>query len=351
MRPLHIVGIVALVIGLFFSGWLSSDIYRSMQKTGSKQIETTPIDYSRYEILKLQDAKPNVTSFVIGDLLNETEKYNAYEFSMIFSPDPENQKQKKVTGRLTIPNVDTPKGVIVMLRGYVDKTVFKSGDGTKNAGNYFTEDGYITVAPDFLGYGESDTESSHIFEARFQTYTTVLALLETIEGSSLNPNILSGNSQVTNLLTNQYPIFIWSHSNGGHIALTILEITKEKYPTVLWAPVTKPFPYSVLYYTDESNDQGVFIRKQLALFEQTHTAKAYSLREYLPLIEAPIAIYQGTADTAVPYLWSREIAQVLRELGKDVEYNEYAGSDHNLRPAWDSIVEANLEFFDKYSKK
>ena len=48
-------------------------------------------------------------------------------------------------------------------------------------GEYLSENGYITLAPDFLGYGGSDIESSNIFEARFQTYTTVLTLLKSIE--------------------------------------------------------------------------------------------------------------------------------------------------------------------------
>ena len=101
-------------------------------------------------------------------------------------------------------------------------------------GEYFRDNEYITLAPDFLGYGGSDSESSNIFESRFQTYTTVLTLLKSINKENF-PN------------WDQKNIFIWAHSNGGQIALTVLEITGENYPTVLWAPVTESFPYSILF--------------------------------------------------------------------------------------------------------
>ena len=65
-------------------------------------------------------------------------------------------------------------------------------------------------------------------------------------------------------------IFFWGHSNGGQVALTILEITGKDYPTTLWAPVTKPFPYSILYYTDESEDKGKYIRRELSRFENLY---------------------------------------------------------------------------------
>ena len=59
--------------------------------------------------------------------------------------------------------------------------------GTKKIGEYFANNGYITLAPDFLGYGGSDSESENIFESRFQTYTTVVSLIKSIEKGVLNP--------------------------------------------------------------------------------------------------------------------------------------------------------------------
>src|SRR5690606_5347887 len=93
---------------------------------------------------------------------------------------------------------------------------------------------------------------------------------------------------------NNDDVFIWAHSNGGQIALTTLEATGKMIPTSLWAPVTKPFPYSVLYYTDESADRGKFIRTELAKFEAIYNADQFAITDYVDRIKAPIQLHQGT---------------------------------------------------------
>jgi dipeptidyl aminopeptidase/acylaminoacyl peptidase len=149
-------------------------------------------------------------------------------------------------------------------------------------------------------------------------------------------------------------IGIWAHSNGGHIALTILEISKINYPTVLWAPVSKPFPYSILYYTNESEDKGKYIRKELAKFEETYDTDAFSLDNYFPDIAAHLQIHQGTADDAVPVEWSKNLYNILRKSYKDQKFNYdldlfvYPGADHNLQPVWESATARSLSFFKKH---
>ena len=75
--------------------------------------------------------------------------------------------------------------------------------------------------------------------------------------------------------------------------MTILSITKENYPTVLWAPVSQPFPYSILYYTNESDDKGKFIRQELSKFESFYDVEKFNFVNYLDQIKADILLIQG----------------------------------------------------------
>src|SRR6185369_15272303 len=104
-------------------------------------------------------------------------------------------------------------------------------------------------------------------------------------------------------------------------------------------PASKPFPYVVLYFTDESNDGGKFIRNELARFENIYDVDNYSYTNYIDSINAPIQIHQGTADDAVPIGWTNELVGKLKKTDKDVTYHTYPGADHNLRPSWDEVVE------------
>jgi alpha-beta hydrolase superfamily lysophospholipase len=333
--------LIYLVIGIIFftAGWFLKDFIKSASKspkTVIQQIRPRPLD--KYTIENLSQKTITPTEIKIERLLKEEKSFTTYLFSISFDPTLENKTQKKVTGVLNIPAKGKNFPLVLMLRGFVDQKTYTSGTGTKRAAEFFAQKGFITVAPDFLGYGESDKESENIFESRFQTYTTVLTLLSSFGSPSF--------TKATEDKWDNKNIFLWGHSNGGQIALTVLEITGKSYPTTLWAPVSKPFPYSILYYTDESEDLGKLIRKELAKFEEDYDVNLYSIHNYFGQIHAPIQIHQGTADDAVPVDWTKKLVKNLKSLDLDIDLYLHIGADHNLQPSWNTVVTRDLKFFN-----
>lgn len=321
------------LIGVFWLGFFGRDylVRNTPQNPIITKIIERPLD--KYTIAKLSQTTVSPIAITIGENIHEEALFTSYLFEMQLDPALENGSPRKVTGLMNIPKGTGPFPVIVMFRGYVDQEAYQTGDGTRKSAEVFARNGFITVAPDFFGYGGSDPEAEDIFEARFQTYTTALTTLISVE------TIKEWNGR---------NIFIWGHSNGGQIALTALEITGKDYPTVLWAPVTKPFPYSILYYTDESEDRGKFIRKELAAFEELYDVEAYSIHNYYAKLQAPIELHQGTADDAVPVDWSTTFVKGLEKLEKNIDYYTYPGADHNLQPAWNTVVGRTVAFFKSF---
>lgn len=341
---MRIIVLTLMSIFIFFIGTAAGYIFApkiGTTKQALEQIQLNPKPLNRYSIPGLQNFLPESGQINIEKKLNETDDYNSYLIDFKFNPGQKNDDIKKTTGLINIPKNVDKTALIVLIRGYVDQSIYETGMGTSRVGEYLAQNGYITISLDYLGYGGSDSESANIFETRFQTYTTTLALLKTLKKEGLPSNI-------QNLWDNK--IGIWAHSNGGQIALTTLAVTKQTIPTVLWAPVTKPFPYSVLYYTDESADEGYFIRKELSKFESLYLASEFSFTNYLEKISAPIQIHQGTADDAVPEDWSSEFANKLKTKDIEVEYLVYPGADHNLMPTWNDTVSKTLEFFNSKLK-
>lgn len=263
-------------------------------------------------------------------------------FSFEFDPTLEYKKNaqlKKVTGYINTDKSDKKQPIVILLRGYVDKSIYQSGVGTKRVGENLSQNGYITLAPDFLGYAGSSIESSNIFEARFQTYTTTLTLIKSINKENF-PNWDGKN------------IFIWGHSNGGQITLTVLEILGMSNPdliqgSVLWAPVTENFPYSVLFYTNESEDNGKYIRRELSKFETEYDVEKYSLTNYLDKITAPIEYHYGTNDDAIPYEWRDRFVTKMKSLHPTFTNYNHSGADHNMNPLWSDVMKNTLNFFEK----
>jgi dipeptidyl aminopeptidase/acylaminoacyl peptidase len=269
--------------------------------------------------------------------LSSEAAFTSYQFSFL------NDEGNKVTGMLNIPEKKRENlPVILMLRGYVDKDIYSTGVGTRPAGAVFARNGYIVVSPDFLGFGGSDPESADILEARFEKPSTVLSLLASLRNHPLN-NPKNGQE----IILKKSPLMIWAHSNGGQIALSILEITRMGIPTTLWAPVSLSFPESVTHFLPDLPDKGAYIRKDLSDFDSRYEGENYSIANYWPHISAPIQLHQGGLDDAVLPEWSANLAKTLN-LSLNINYFYYPNSDHQLRSDWNTVVARDLTFFEKH---
>jgi len=341
-RLLHFAKYFVIIFVSLFVGFLLSETETTQKVLPAATEILKDTKLKKYSMESLIDAEVPFGKFEILDTLEENDDFTSYLFSFEFAPGLDPDETKITTGILNLPTTDGDKNfpLVIMIRGFVDQEIYASGMGTSRAAEVFVEAGYMTISPDFLGYAGSSEESGNIFETRFQTYTTVMALLKSIKSGSF--------ADITDRSWDRDNTFIWAHSNGGQVALTVLAATGDDIPTTLWAPVTKPFPYSILYYTDSSIDGGKFLRRELSDFEKDYDVDRFSFTNYLGGIEAPIKINQGTADDAIPTDWTDEFVGLLESFDKEVVYRKFPGADHNLRPNWVSAVESDLGFFEEH---
>lgn len=359
--------IVGFILGLAAGWWLSKNfsLFNSANLESNpllspltEQIQEQVLPLNKYRIAELQKYSYQTSPLTIEKELEKESTYTSYLFSYT-------TMGKKMSGVINVPaNIDRnqdPK-VIVLLRGYVPQETYTSGTGTRNAAIYFAERGFVTVAPDFFGYGESDPEFEDEWEARFAKPIQVIELLKSIETQGVP---LDGTAFQQSPSKN---IGIWAHSNGGQIALTTLEILQQPIPTTLWAPVTAPFPYSVLFFSDEEADEGKQARAWVNLLENKYNVLEFSLTQHLNKLTGPLLLHHGTADDAALVSWSDEFVQKvkienerrenenrrvsspsaaqLKELPLvDLTYYKYPNADHNLRPVWDTVIARDLAFF------
>lgn len=322
--------LIGIPLFLFFNKGEKGSLISPLSKIVEKPLE-------KYEFERLKKTQFPGSPITFGKLIKDGESFVSYVFYFTVN-------DKRVSGFANIPKEKGTYPVIVMFRGYVDREIYTIGEGTKRGGEVFAQNGYITLAPDFLGYGESASPSAISIEERFQTYTTALTLFASI--GNLNKSL---EKDEFNARADSEKIGIWGHSNGGHIAISVLEISGKTYPTVLWNPVSKPFPYSILYYTDEFDDRGKALRKAVAEFEKDYDVEKYSPLNFYGLIKAPIQLHQAGDDEAVPQKWSDQLNEELTKLKKDVEYFIYPGEDHNFsKGSWQTVVNRNIEFYKKH---
>lgn len=329
-----IIFIIVITIIFFLIQPNPQNILSPISRIAAKPLE-------KYAFERLRNRIPSLSDITIGNQVKTGNGFSSYLFYF-------NTEGKKASGMLNIPDKSGNFPILILIRGFVDQKIFTTGDGTRRDGEIFAQNGFITLAPDFLGYGESASPSANPVEERFQTYTTILDLLGSL--SSLDKALMIIKD--INIIPDINHVGIWAHSNGGQIALSTLAITGRNYPTVLWAPVSKPFPYSVLYYTDEFDDHGKKLRKVISDFEKDYDSELYTFTNYMDLINAPIQLHQGGSDEEVPQKWSDQFVKELKVKGKDVTYFTYPAEDHNFsQGSWPLIIRRNIEFYKKEFSK
>lgn len=363
-----VTAIIATLAGYYFAQYQSGEELMFPNPLGDNTNFEPERPLQKYAIPELTTHTPQISEIVIKEVLFDTDAFTSYLFTF-------NTLGKKMSGQLNIPKtLDDPTQVptIVMIRGYVPLGMYTTGVGTKNAAAFYAQNGYMTIAPDFFGYGESDPEPEDSWQARFEKPLVIIDLQESLKASSISvPRDLEELPSDAPLRVTTSTIGMWGHSNGGQIALTTLEALQEPIPTTLWAPVTAPFPYSVLFYSDENGDEGKRSRKTISLLEDVYDVYDFTLTKHLNRLHAPILLHHGTADDAALFAWSLEFAEkidaenerreellesetstesaVINQLQPiDLTFYRYAGADHNLSPGWNTVVQRDLQFFNQH---
>ena len=341
----------ALCAGVIAYVLFRTDIVSNLTQEIPEKVENTantigekPLE--KYSIPNLRTHTFQSSEIIIGEVLKDEKDFTSYMF-YYYVDEMAGTPRKKVSGLINVPKKTGNYPIIVMFRGYIPPETFKTGEGTRRSGELLAQAGFITVAPDFLGFGESDKGADLGLENRFETYPTAITLLESL--NNINPAL--EKADITNITANSEKIGVWGHSNGGHIGLTSLAITEKEYPTVFWNPVSKEFPYSIMVFMDEHEDDGKVLRKVIADFERDYDIDEYSPPNYYKHINAKIQLHQGAIDEAVPKRWSDEFVENMKQMDKEVEYFVYPGDDHNFwQGSYDTVIKRTIAFYQKELK-
>lgn len=210
----------------------------------------------------------------------------------------------KIYAAMNVPDGSGPFPVILLNHGYYDTQTFQTGDGTNGMATILANNGYITLASDYRGHGKSEGQGGGHQPEYAIDVLNLLASVKNIEKADANR------------------VGMWGHSMGGETSLRTVEAIDAIKALVLWAPTLGG---------GHSSDN--------------------SLMDNLTKIKTPISLHQGLSDTEVDPETSIILSDALKKEGKQLEYFEYEGQDHNFRNlGWDLISERTLDFYNKHLK-
>ncbi len=288
----------------------------------------------------------------LGEKLLETESFT--RFAVSYPSDG-----LTITGILQTPKVGKPPyPVIVMNHGFFSRTVYSSGDGTDRAAEFLNKRGYITLAPDYRSWGESDSGLSLFYSG---LTIDVINLMNAIPSlSQADPNRIG----------------MWGHSMGGGVTLKVLTIDSRVRAAVLYSPVSGDFNDIIqrwgpgclgdslegeLAYDCNSSDivpwdaPPDLIAGYFNGVNDLDVLRAVSPLYHLNFVSAPTLIACGAEDgqtlAGTPPEWSQKIHEALFAAGKNSQLVCYEGEGHSFSPqTWFPFMERVGRFFDQYVK-
>ncbi len=309
--------LLIVIIGVYFlQRKIGKEI--STKSSGTLTNTITPTGNPTSFIEQLRQKQYKGGEIKIEETLAHNNSYTSYIFS--YPSD-----SLKIYGMMNIPAGDGPFPIIVLNHGYFSPSSFSSGDGTRTMADILATNGYITVASDYRGHGQSEVDGQRGGGHRPEFAIDVLNLIASIE------NIEKAD---------QNRIGIWGHSMGGEVSLRAAEATDRVKAIVLWAPTSANASDNANFYGGRHNANT-----------NNPENDGISPINYLRYISAPISLHQGLVDVEVKPEWSKQLNDALKIEGKTVEYFEYEGQDHNFRNlGWEMISKRTIAFFDTYLK-
>lgn len=266
-----------------------------------------------------------------------------------------------LSGIMTVPRGAVPDGgypVLILNHGLIYPSIYYSGRGSRRERDFFARNGYVTIHPDYRGYGVDAVHSCPL-TLSWTSELEGFVQLEAMPLTGCKHDFYVGYTvDVVNLVDAlrraQLPyvdlqrIGMWGHSMGGGIAARVAVLRPDIRAYVLFAPISADVEDNFYELPDEETSR-------LAQVYGTGGAARGRYDEMSPLaffedVAAPIQLHHGNADKDVPIEFSEKMYMKLQELGKTAEFFVYPGQEHEFVEDWQLATERSLQFFDLYVK-
>ena len=99
-----------------------------------------------------------------------------------------------------------------------------------------------------------------------------------------------------------------------------------------------------------NQNRDILLKKYGTPTENPNFWNSIDPNNYLQDVKAPVLIAVGLSDTQVPPDFSTGLFNRLKSLGKNVEYYEYPGANHDINQSFSEAISKTIQFFDKYLK-
>lgn len=234
----------------------------------------------------------------------------------------------RLTGLLHVPKGRGPFPVIIANRGYIAPERYQPGMDSRTFADFMVRQGFLVVAPDYRGYGGGEAGPNPFYSGYTVDTLNLIGLAQKL------PQARPGK------------VGMWGHSRGGSITFAALTLSDQIAAAVIYAPAPADLAQD---YARRFRQSGGNPDSETWPFSPEQNPAAYARVSPITSVgnvSAPVLLHHGTADQTVAASISEDLAQALRDAGKDVTLHLYADGGHTLRGQQERLyLQRTLEFF------
>ena len=238
----------------------------------------------------------------------------------------------RVTGILLVPRGRGPFPAVVLNHGYIEPSVYVTGQGLSREQDYLARAGFVVLHTDYRGHAGSDAASPSSRETRLgYTRDSINAVQALKREKAVDPDRVA----------------MLGRSMGGAVTLNALVAKPGLVKAgVVFASVSSRFLDNFDRWTRAERPEAA------AAFEAEFGTPArapgfyngLSARRYFDRIAVPVLLHHGTADDTCPIAWSRTTQSLLREAGIRSRLDVYDGEQHAFGPQWLESMRRTVAF-------
>lgn len=298
---------------------------RNEQEKEDNSEENNPIS-----LTSLMEKEYNGRDLLLKEKIEENATYTRY-FITYKSGD------LTISGILNIPKGSVPEEgfpVLFLNHGYIDTAIYTNGRGLRREQDYFARQGFAVFHSDYRNHAESDKDPDGENFLRFGYVEDVINAVLAVQ-----------HSEFPFLSKSRFGMV--GHSMGGGIAQTIMVVRPDLVDAfVLYAPVSSDARDNFYRWTSRDDIIVEEIEKKYGLPEESPDFwKDISPITFFDRVTKPSMIFHGTLDDSCDITWSRKTEEILASLGKEVEFIEYSGEQHEFVSRHGDFLEKSKDFF------